>query len=92
MAKISPRLFMGLHGARGLLAAVLAQAAKDAVDPTDPKNYIDSWDYIKSDNYSHHLDLLGLEPDSIPTMIQDMTLEQISQGISTIYRSELEHG
>jgi len=78
-----------LTGERGLLASVIARAARDAGNLTDLENYIDSWTYLRGDSYGHHLDLLGLEQDMVPTMIAEMPLDQIAQGNSALYRSAL---
>jgi len=89
MSDIPPRLMSGLKGPRGLLAGVIARAARDAGNLTDLENYIDSWTYLRGASYSNHLSLLGLAPDILPTVIQDMPLEHLAQGTSAIYRSEL---
>ncbi len=96
MSDIPPRLMSGLKGPRGLLAAVIVRATKDAISPGEPEHYADAWGYLNGDSYSHHLDLLGLEPDMLPTMIAEMPIEQIVeqivQGTSAIYRSAKKHG
>jgi len=84
MAKIPSRLSVKLQGPRGLLAAVLVLATRDVGNPNEPDLYIDAWDYLNSDQYSHHLELLGLESDMVPTMITDMPIEQIAKGTHVI--------
>jgi len=91
MTNIPSRLTAGLKGSEGLLVAVIVRAAKDAISPGETEHYLSAWNYMKSANYSHHMDLLGLEPEMMPTMIAEMPIEQIAEGTSVLYRSAMKN-
>ena len=60
-----------LSGPGGLILAVIAQAMKDAIDPAAHcrLHREDAMQYFASDIYKHHLSLLDLPRDWLPSGI-----------------------
>jgi len=52
-------------GSRGLLAAIVHQATRDALHG-GPDLARDAWQYFLSDSYSHHISCLGLDGYRLP--------------------------
>lgn len=64
-----------LVGEEGLLAAVIAQAVKDATATAvrDPTVIADARRYFAGEAYTRHLQLLGLPADLLPKEFEDDT-------------------
>ena len=54
-----------VSGGRGLIAAIIATAAVDALG-SDQAARLDALAYFAGPVYKHHAHLLGLEPDILP--------------------------
>lgn len=65
MGNRSGLVFNDLHGERGLLAAVIGQAVKDATGRNDDYR-ADALRYFRSPVYREHLEHLGLNRNLLP--------------------------
>ena len=56
-----------LSGPRGLIVAIIAHAARDALNASTPsRDKRSAINYFQSDEYQHHLQLLELPPEWMP--------------------------
>lgn len=71
------RLNEGLSGEKGLIVAVMATAANDAINSSNNENLIDAWAYFNGSVYRHHITALGLPGDIMPASIEHMSREKL---------------
>ena len=68
----------GISGAAGLIVAIIARAVNDSVSRSCAyEDRVSAWAYLGGPLYCHHLDLLGLPPDTLPEVIFDMRADDV---------------
>ena len=61
----------GLSGPGGLIAAVISRAVTDSTSGSY-EIMVSAWAYLGGPLFCHHLELIGLPPDTMPEVIAEM--------------------
>jgi len=66
----------GGGGPEGLIAAVIATAANDALGYASPELVADAWAYFGSDLYADHCLIVGQDEKRLPALIEHGPIDQ----------------